>query len=94
MKQLRNGNLKNLKKIDEIMYYNSEEDYKNNLLNFQIHSNSFVYIEKNIDWENIYFTLHEKKMEKNEKSSGITEMIKVELKIMSNLIYSGINVKM
>lgn len=84
MKELRKGNLKNLKKIDEIMYYNSDEDHMKHLLNFQIHSNSLVYIENNKDWDKIYFTLHEKKMEKNEKSNGVTEMIKVELKLMSN----------
>lgn len=84
MKQLRKGNLKNLNKIDEIMYYNSDEEHMKDLLNFQIHTNSLVYIENNKDWDKIYFTLYEKKMEKNEKSNGMTEMIKVELKLMSN----------
>jgi len=84
MKKLREGKLKNLRQINEIMYYKTDEGQEDNQLNYQIHSDSLVYIEGDKDWDKIYFTLHEKKMEKSDKSSGIDEMIKVELKIMSN----------
>lgn len=84
MIKLREGKLKNLKQINEIMYYKTDDCIEENQLSYQIHSDSLVHIKDDPEWDNIFFTLKEKKMEKSDKSNGMDEMIKVELKIMSN----------
>lgn len=84
MVELRRGNLKNLKEINEIVYPGNDDETIN--LNYQIHSGSLVYVTNNKEWEKIYFSLNEKKLEKSDKCNNIDEMIKIELKLMSNEI--------
>lgn len=85
MKQLRNGNLDGLDNIDEIVYSNCDmEDVEEEPLVFQIKSNSLVRVRNIKEWDNIYFTLKEEKMEKSDKNNGIEETMKIELKVMSN----------
>lgn len=85
IENLRKGNLKGLDNISEIVYSNCEPEEIDDTLCFQIKSNSLVSLHKNSEWKDIYFTLQEEKIEKNEKNNGIEEAMKIELKIMSNI---------
>ena len=85
IQNLREGNLKGLDNISEIVYSNCEMDDIEDSLCFQIKSDSMVSLEKNKEWENIYFTLREEKIEKNEKNNGLEEATRIELRIMSNV---------
>lgn len=85
IQNLRQGNLKGLDNISEIVYSNCDMENIEDSLCFQIKSNSMVSLENNKEWDNIYFTLREEKIEKNEKNNGIEEATRIELKIMSNV---------
>lgn len=84
MNQLRRGNLTNLENISEIVYSNCEVEETEEILCFQIKSNSFVSIRNDSEWKDIYFTLREEKLEKTEKNNTLEEATKIELQILSN----------
>lgn len=82
MYQLRLGNLSNLRNIKEIIY-NSYDTPKSNGLTFQIDTHSIVCIRNEKDWSDIYFQMCEYQID-GEKPNSTNEMVRLELKVMSN----------
>lgn len=81
---LRDGNMMNSHTIKEITYQDVEKD-KSNQLWFQLESNSIVHLKDCSDWKHVYFAMRESPITRGEKSYGMEDMTKVELKVMSNV---------
>ena len=85
MSELRKGQLEGLNNISEIVYSNCEVEDIEEILCFQIKSNSLVSIKNDSEWKDIYFSLREEKLEKTDKNNTLEEATRIELKLVSNV---------
>ena len=85
MNHLQKSSLENIKEIDEIVLQ-EEVDSKYGNLQFQMKPNSIVKIRGEKQFNDIYFTIHEKLLQRSEKNCGVDEIVKIELRMMSNKV--------
>jgi hypothetical protein len=85
MNHLQKSSLENIKEIDEIVLQEETESKFGNL-QFQMKPNSIVKIRGEKQFNDIYFTIHEKLLQRSEKNCGVDELVKIELRMMSNKV--------
>ena len=85
-RELRNGNIQNLKSLIEIMF--SDHNAKPNFdLCFQMGNKCTVSIKNNKEWNDVFFQVSEEGIHRNlQKNHNVDEVTRIELKIMSNRV--------
>ena len=81
MQQLRQKKICNLQNIKEITYDSCNGDE----LYFQIGPNTLVSLKNNENWKDIYFIMTETTVQRPTKPNVDDEIVKIELKMMSNV---------
>lgn len=86
-KELRNGNIQNLKSLNEIMFSDQHHSKQNFDLCFQMGNKCTVSIKNNKEWKDIFFQVSEEGIHRNApKTHNLDEVTRIELKLMSNRV--------